>query len=206
MRRLHIELPKRVYGLVLGSFCLGVQLTKVGKRTSFSLVATKIMRDPYTLYGVFLGKIFYGWGDVPRYTRSEIKNALVEIALAKNPPTGLTLTRPVDQSSITDVIKYDMRQDIPAESVKKAEEFLDGKLELSKLTNLSYDVLNTKHNQISKAATSDATLRSRKNYYKRNVANHVVRSEKSPDKPLYNVQPEKIEDLTKEAFPQGKPE
>ena len=202
MRKLSIALPKRVYGLVLGSFCLGIQLTKLGKRPSFSLVATKIMREPYKLYGLFLGKRFFGWGNLPKYTRTDIKNALVDIALSKNPPSTFAMSKPVDHVSVVHVLKYDMNQPIPSASLQEAEDYLDGKVVLDNPPQHLYDVLNTKHAETSSAASSESTNKSRQNYYKRNVANHVVRTKE----PLYNAQPEKDEDLAKEAFPPGEPE
>lgn len=178
MRKLSIALPKRVYGFILGSFCLGLQLTKIVNRTSFAWIATRIMRKPHKLYGLFTGKRFVGWGNVPKYNRRQLKNALVEIAKSKSHTSSNADFMDV-QAAIRNVLKLDCNQTLSEEAEQEAIDFLEGKLLLQpRPTTFGLQVNHGIGSTLglSKAANSPSTIKSRQNYRLGNVAHYEPQS------------------------------
>ena len=178
---LRIDLsPIRFYGLLLGVFWFGLQR----KGMMFEIVHGRVLKDGNTIYGLGFGTKLYGLGTwvtpvpqpqrlygglivetkpVSKYTIQQLKEALTEIAIRKNPATSFASSQVADSRSILDLVKYDSIRQLSPALLKQAEDFIEGNLEIPEPPPLQQELLNTKHNLESTAAISESTKKSRVN-------------------------------------------
>lgn len=145
MRLTNIALQKTFYGLVLGAYCFGL-LTKPGSRPK--LVAARMLRNPYRMYGFMTGAAFYGISNFPKYTREQVKKALIELVEAGEVP-------------VSTVLKLEAGYDVSdKETLTTVDRYLSGKLKPTKKATLYVPYVGTGMLPTPPQHTSESTLKS----------------------------------------------
>ncbi len=145
MRLTRIALQKTFYGLVLGAYCFGL-LTKPGTRLP-KLVAARMLKNPYRMYGVMTGTNFHGISNFPKYTFPQVREALIELVKQGALPAH-------------HVLKYEVGYMPDDATLKLAEQYLDGKVLPEKKSTLYVPYVSSGLLPTPPQHTSEHTLKS----------------------------------------------